>query len=531
MFTGPTNANILICGEMPGDEEIATGIPFSGPTGFELKKELLSAGIDIEQTFRMNLVSKPVAPLFYTKKKGKELGIVQINNEFPNPETLAGREILWDKIREIKPNLIILLGTPALWAFSGHNSIIKYRGSILEVNGFKAIPTFNPASVFKNYPNRFFIIEDLKRCFVEAEFPEVRKPKLNFIIRPSLSTTIDYLDSLKDQRLVGDIETSGKQISVLGISHSLTEGICIPFVYKSSPSTSYWSKEDEFQILLKLREVFKKKDLKWTYQNGLFDLQFFAKDWGFVPNVTDDTMIMQHVAFPGLKKSLDLIASLHCVYYKYWKDNSKTMDDDEYWQYNCDDLAYTWEARENLQNVLEVFKLTKQYEFQMRLFWTIFRMMLRGVRINIKMKSQLSVDLLKAGMERGEWFEKVLGYEFNVGSHKQVQTFFYEDLQIKKIFKKNADGVLRPTADDDALEKIKEKNPILKPFVEKVQETRSIGVFRSNFAEAILDVDDRMRCSYNITGTTTFRLSSSKNPWETGANLQTIPVGGKRKDE
>ena len=55
---------------------------------------------------------------------------------------------------------------------------------------------------------------------------------------------------------------------------------------------------------------------------------------------------------------------------------------------------------------------------------------------------------------------------------------------------------------------------------------RSLGVFLSTFVNAPLDVDGRMRCSFNIAGTETYRFSSSKNAFGSGMNMQNIPKGG-----
>jgi hypothetical protein len=40
-----------------------------------------------------------------------------------------------------------------------------------------------------------------------------------------------------------------------------------------------------------------------------------------------------------------------------------------------------------------------------------------------------------------------------------------------------------------------------------------------------------MRCSFNITGTKTYRFSASKNPFGNGANLETIPKGTEKDFE
>jgi len=50
-------------------------------------------------------------------------------------------------------------------------------------------------------------------------------------------------------------------------------------------------------------------------------------------------------------------------------------------------------------------------------------------------------------------------------------------------------------------------------------------VFLSTFIMMPLDQDSRMRCSYNICGTETYRFSSSKNAFGSGGNLQNLPKG------
>jgi len=62
--------------------------------------------------------------------------------------------------------------------------------------------------------------------------------------------------------------------------------------------------------------------------------------------------------------------------------------------------------------------------------------------------------------------------------------------------------------------------------VRKIAELRSLGVFLSTFVNAPLDIDGRLRCSFNIAGTETYRFASSKNAFGSGLNMQNIPKGG-----
>jgi DNA polymerase-1 len=100
--------------------------------------------------------------------------------------------------------------------------------------------------------------------------------------------------------------------------------------------------------------------------------------------------------------------------------------------------------------------------------------------------------------------------------------FFYRELAQKEIRSRKSKGL---TVDDAALEKIGQREPLLLPLLDRIAELRSLGVFRSTFLEAPTDIDDRMRCSFNIPGTATYRFSSSQNAFDSGMNLQNLPVG------
>ncbi len=154
-------------------------------------------------------------------------------------------------------------------------------------------------------------------------------------------------------------------------------------------------------------------------------------------------------------------------------------------------------------------------------------MMLRGVAIDEVYKNELKGNLLRAIVSRIAWMEEVLGHSFNpasTGAKGDMQRLFYDDFKIPPIFNRKTKA---RTLDDDALEKVKVRQPLLIPLINAIEEYRSLCIFRKNYADARLDADLRMRCSFNITGAETYRLSSSKSIWGTGANLQTISAGSK----
>lgn len=526
---GDPNSKVFVVGESPGNEDIRLGRAFSGFDGLELDRLGNEAAINFRrETFLFNVADSPVKP-FYTAKEAKPLGIGKVDGKYPHPDILAGRERLRELVWQKKPNLVILLGAPALWALTSLDGIGKWRGSVLDWNGIKVIPTYNPAMLRKQFPLRWQMVQDFRRCYREMKYPEIRYPEWNFIIRPSFEAAMDFLSSIHPGDICcADSETRGGQIACWGIAKNRLDAICIPFMQIGKDS-SYWSEEEEIAILIKIAEISTNPEIGWIFQNGLYDAQYTAKCWGFAPNIIHDTMIMQHVCYAGLPKRLDFIASITCDHYRYWKDEGKewnaSIPEDEYWYYNCEDTVYTYECYEKLLNAISVYKLEAPYEFQIKKrFWTAFYMMLRGCRIDTEYKNELTGNLIRAQQSRGEWLETVLDHEFNPDSNKQMKALFYEDLNCAKVFKGRGEDK-RVTCDDDALETLKGKYPLFIPLIEVIQESRSIRVFKSNFAESLLDSDDRMRCSFNITGTTTYRYSSSKSIWNTGANLQTIPVG------
>jgi DNA polymerase I-like protein with 3'-5' exonuclease and polymerase domains len=298
----------------------------------------------------------------------------------------------------------------------------------------------------------------------------------------------------------------------------------------------YWEPEEELQITLKLRYVLTDKNTRCIFHNGHFDTQVYATEWGYVPNVYADTMLMQHVAFPELRKSLDFVSSFFASYYRFWKEDGKYWDpsihdEDQFWIYNCDDCCYTYECYEELDKCIDKMELRKPLEIKMATYMPLLEMMLRGVAIDQNLKARIGGDLAALMRERMIWFEGALGHPLNpLSNHPngQMRKLLYEDLRVPPEMDRKT---RRATLNDAAIDKIKHKFPVLRPLLEKVQEYRSLNVFKSTFADAKLSPDGRIRCSFNSAKVVTYRLSSSKNIWGEGANLQTIPKGTEEKGD
>lgn len=189
------------------------------------------------------------------------------------------------------------------------------------------------------------------------------------------------------------------------------------------------------------------------------------------------------------------------------------FDDDSLWIYNAQDCVRTFEIAETHEATIPALGLEYPFEFQMTMFWLVLDTMIRGVRFDQARRSNFALMLQDEIAKRDQWFIDVLGHPLKPSSGKQMKALFYDDLKLP-IQKNRKTG--NPSLDDEALNKLAVKEPLIQPIVRRISEWRSLGVFFSTFVQAPLDRDNRMRCSYNVAGTDTYRFSSSENAFGSG---------------
>jgi len=522
--------------------------PLSGPPGQELNRLLHDAKIMRSECYVSNVVNLyppygEVSRWIPRAKKDLTSHHVQLRSKYVEPQLLAGYQSLRKEIALVNPRVIIALGDAALYALTGAEGTDKWRGSILNLDGVSTgtpvIPTYHPRRIATQPDLRNIVTQDLRRARTQLINPPSR-PKWKFTLRPSLATVLNQLEALLSSVEAAptwidfDLETRAGHIACAGLSWSLTDALCIPFMVVEN-SRGYWSEFEEAKIVFALYKLLTHPNCYVRWQNGLYDAQYTYRHWHFIPNGKQDTMITQHTLWAGLKKSLAFQASMYCDHYIYWKDDGKTWTkdhtEDQLWSYNCVDCVRTREVGEAELSLIESHGLAEVEAFQQRLFFSVLRAMNRGVRIDKARRTSMNRELTLGLAEREAWLARVLQHPINPRSAKQMQALFYEDLKQRPIFKRGKPGT-KPalTLDDKALELISLREPILRPLIRKIQEMRSIGVFKSTFVEAELDTDGRMRCSYNICGTETYRFSSSENAFNSGTNLANIPKGGEDAD-
>jgi DNA polymerase len=136
---GNPEAEIMIIGEAPGQNEDEQGLPFVGKSGQLLDKILASVELTTEREVYISNAIRCRPP----------------NNRTPNGTELeACKPYLLEQIRLVNPKIILLTGATAVKSLIGDKrGITKIRGEWMEWNERLCMPIFHPAYLLRN-PSR-----------------------------------------------------------------------------------------------------------------------------------------------------------------------------------------------------------------------------------------------------------------------------------------------------------------------------------------------------------------------------------------
>lgn len=132
---GDPDANLMLVGEAPGEDEDLSGEPFVGRAGQLLDKILESVGLERASVYITNIV------------KFRPPG-----NRNPKPEEVKASEpVLLEQIQLIKPQIIAPLGNvPTQWFLNSKLGITQTHGRWHEWHGLRVFPLFHPAYLLRN---------------------------------------------------------------------------------------------------------------------------------------------------------------------------------------------------------------------------------------------------------------------------------------------------------------------------------------------------------------------------------------------
>ena len=139
---GPSNADVMIVGEQPGDREDLEGRPFVGPAGQLFDRIAREAGLDRNNAFVTNAVKH-----FKFRPRGKRR-----IHQHPNASEVQSCKWWLDLERAlVRPELILALGGTAAGAVTGDAKNVMARRGQFEVaaDGTPVLVTVHPSYLLR----------------------------------------------------------------------------------------------------------------------------------------------------------------------------------------------------------------------------------------------------------------------------------------------------------------------------------------------------------------------------------------------
>jgi DNA polymerase I len=352
-----------------------------------------------------------------------------------------------------------------------------------------------------------------------------------------ISTDRD-LDKLISQLLAAkefavDLETSAKEVmacELVGISLSSTPGEAyyIPLGHRG---LSQISQLPLTQVIARLKPVLEDTKIPKIAQNGKFDMTVLAEYGIKLENLTFDTMLaayllgekslgLKALAFNKLGVEMTPITDLIGKGPKQLSMAMATIE--EVVDYACADADITLRLKSVLDTELREEGLWQLFsEVEMPLVPVLVAMERHGVSIDVELLRDMSHSLGKEMLRLEAEIYNSLGYKFNINSSHQLSRVLYEELKLPKP-RKTKSGY---TTEASSLEELKGTHPIIELILQYRQLAKLKSTYTDAFCALVNPKTGRLHTSFNQTGTTTGRLSSSE------PNMQNIPIrselGGK----
>lgn len=143
---GAQNADMMLVGEQPGDQEDKAGAPFVGPAGKLLDKALAAAAVDRDWLYVTNAVK-------HFKFTLPERGKRRIHKTPSRTEVVACRPWLFAEMMSVRPDVVVLLGATAAKSLMGNDfRLTAHRGKVLHLPETTNVD-FDPDVVVSAHPS------------------------------------------------------------------------------------------------------------------------------------------------------------------------------------------------------------------------------------------------------------------------------------------------------------------------------------------------------------------------------------------
>lgn len=549
-------------------ERCSTAIVFDFPTELELRRDewLASKRKGARAVFRAMLEALGVDP--------DDVYFASAVNCRPNPRKkvmqkdamLACRERLLQELQEAGVEKVLSVGPLAYSSLLGYRTVMpvtKIRGRWRPARGMQVMATLDPSFVMKDAFYFRDVAYDLQKFFnTNGREPW---PDVNVWI-PETSA-----EAKEAHRFLREHTTIASDIETTGFSPIADSVLAMGFAVLGDDGTSATVVVFDEDLLSKrstwrlVADLVNDEDIELVYHNAKFDLQHIKDnllDLGlpYEPRNIHDTMMLHYTLDErpiGRYRShgLEQLAKIRYdapdygigvgQWLREWAVatayDRKRMRRDLH-TYLALDCYYTARLFPDLWNAAlqEDERLLDLYDtLLMPGTLALADIEHHGILIDVEFYERAKVDLqrrLDAMLRRIKRTLRRFGVSpdlsesFNPGSPKQVRELIYNEFRLPFGLMVDKDGKVYHTARRGGLQEGPTAAPVLKSLayrfpeykdiIDDICEYRNLAKNMGTYVVGLLervDVDSRMRTSFNMAGTATGRLSSS-NP-----NLQNIP--------
>lgn len=331
---------LALVGEAWGREEEEVKAPFVGASGRVLNDMLSQVGINRDECLVTNVLNLRPQPANDIKNccGPKAEGIkgwpALQQGKYLHEKYRPELDRLFQEIKSFNPNLIVAFGATPAWALLRSSGIKSIRGAPgTSHTGFKTLPTYHPAAVMRDWSLRPIVIADLFKAKREAEFPELRRPKREVWLDPSLSDIAKFYETYikPEPYLSVDIENMGPVITCIGFAPTIDRALVVPFYDAGREDKNYWRTFEEEKFAWNIVRSILSEPKKIVFQNGLYDMHHFWRTMGIpVPYASDDTMLLHHALQPELDKGLAFLGSIYTneAAWKFQRKNATAKRED-----------------------------------------------------------------------------------------------------------------------------------------------------------------------------------------------------------
>jgi len=481
---------VLWVGQAPGKVEVVTGIPFTGGAGKTQYSLMKSAGLTKSDFAWTNIVQcKP-------PDDGKG------NDRAPTPQEIkCCIRHLYEEIWDIKPQLIVALGGPAMQVLTGQEGIMRQRGSFHPLKPefefeCEVLCLLHPAFVMRQRQWFPIAISDLKLVhdFFLGNIQKERE--YEFLLDPTEAEIQSYIS--KGGVHTVDIETTSldpfeADLLGLSLSNSVDDAMAVYFISGDSR-------------LEGIKKFLENSNIPKSFQNGSFDCKVLLQQAGIdVQGICYDTRLAEQLLNSDMPKDLDHLRAVYTKIkaYKPTKKEFKQMGSwpkEKLLEYNCWDSVCTYQVMEAQKRLLSAQEKELLETLLVPLIKPINSMELKGVKVDVDTLAALYAEHIPQSEILLNQIQQVA--PINPNSPQQLREYFRtndaQKLTLEHLIKKG-----HPESD----------------LIDKILRYKDLTKGAGTFLKGVYDrlKDGRIHTQYNIEGTGTGRLSS-ENP-----NLQNVP--------